>query len=229
MSFIVLEGLDGAGKSTQIKYLLTYLESQDIPHKYIHFPRTDAPVFGELVARFLRGELGDINNVNPYLIALIYAGDRHDASSIINQWLDQGLLVIVDRYVMSNIAFQCAKLNKEEEIDRLSQWIRDLEYGYYKIPKPDLNILLDVPFSFVTRNLMKERTGDDRDYLNGKNDIHEDNLTFQERVRDIYLKEFRRSGIDRIIDCSDSLDKSILGPKEIFQRVLSSLKENSII
>lgn len=229
MSFIVLEGLDGAGKSTQIKFLLNYLESQDIHHKFMHFPRTDAPVFGDLVARFLRGELGDINAVNPYLIALIYAGDRYDASQIINQWLEQGLLVIADRYVLSNIAFQCAKLHEESEVDRLSDWIRELEYGYYKIPEPDLNLLLDVPFSFVSNNLKRERKGDDRDYLNGKSDIHEDNLTFQSKVRDVYLREFSRSDRDRVIDCSEGQDMDIMSPEEIFDRVLTTLKDNRIL
>ncbi len=109
MSFIVIEGLDGSGKSTQINMLKDYFAQKNIPFDYLHFPRTDAPVYGELIARFLRGEMGDIHQVDPYLIALIYAGDRDTAKPMIRSWLDAGYLVLVDRYVISNIAFQCAK------------------------------------------------------------------------------------------------------------------------
>ena len=87
MKFVVIEGLDGSGKSTQLKKLKAYLEDKEIKYKYLHFPRTDSPFFGELIAKFLRGELGDIDKVNPYLVALIYAGDRNDSKQQIEKWL----------------------------------------------------------------------------------------------------------------------------------------------
>ena len=97
--FIVLEGLDGAGKSTQIRKLRDMFSVQGIESEYIHFPRFDAPVYGELIARFLRGELGGVEQVDPYLVALLYAGDRNDAAAMIRGWLDEGKAVIADRYV----------------------------------------------------------------------------------------------------------------------------------
>jgi hypothetical protein len=109
MSFIVIEGIDGSGKSTQLKKTLEFLGRQRVRFKYIHFPRTDSPVYGDLIARFLRGDLGDLKSVNPYLVALIYAGDRYDARIQISEWLNEGFLVVADRYVYSNVAFQCAK------------------------------------------------------------------------------------------------------------------------
>ena len=106
--FIVLEGLDGSGKSTQTAMLKSYFDEQNIDYKYLHFPQTHTPYFGDLISRFLRGELGKIDEVDPYLVAMLYAGDRYDASSEIREWLNIGSMVLVDRYVMSNSAFQTA-------------------------------------------------------------------------------------------------------------------------
>ena len=154
MPFIVLEGLDGAGKSTQVKMLQEYLSSKVHRYEYLHFPRFDAPVYGDLVARFLRGELGALDQVNPYLVALIYAGDRAEAASMIRSWLDEGKFVIVDRYVYSNVGYQCAKVDDPAEREQLRQWIVDLEYQHNAIPQPDLSLFLDVPFSFTQRMIV---------------------------------------------------------------------------
>src|SRR6056297_2795478 len=191
MKFVNIEGLDGSGKSTQIKLLTDHFKENNIPYKYLHFPRTDSPIYGELIARFLRGELGEMENVNPYLIALIYAGDRNDAKTMIREWMDNNYLVLIDRYVFSNIAFQCAKMDDPNEIDKLSKWIKYLEFDYNKIPKPDISLFLDVPINFIRSNLNKNREGNDRKYLNGKEDIHEKNIDFQKRVRDIYLHKIK--------------------------------------
>lgn len=228
MKFIVIEGLDGSGKSTQLNLLKSYLEENKINYKYLHFPRTDSRIYGDLIARFLRGELGDINAVNPYLIALIYAGDRNDAKEIINQWIKGDLLVIVDRYVYSNIAFQCAKLKNQDEIDKLTDWILDLEYNYFKIPKPDLNVFLNVPFDFTKKNLEKQRNGDDRDYLNGKEDIHEKDIDFQNRVRNIYLQQAEKDKNLKIIHCADE-NGNMPESGIIFNKIIHLLKTENII
>ena len=155
MPFIVLEGLDGAGKSTQVRMLQERLSAQGFAYEYLHFPRFDAPVYGELVARFLRGELGALDQVNPYLVALIYAGDRAEAAPMIRRWLEAGKFVIVDRYVYSNVGYQCAKIDDPADRERLREWIIDLEYGHNGIPQPDLSLFLDVPFSFTQRKLFR--------------------------------------------------------------------------
>jgi dTMP kinase len=72
--------------------------------------------------------MGANNTVDPYLVALIYAGDRNDAGSMIRSWLEKDYFVLVDRYVISNIAFQCAKLKSPEEKQKLNDWIIRLEY-----------------------------------------------------------------------------------------------------
>lgn len=224
MALIVIEGLDGAGKSTQIRLLGDYLNKKGIKNSYLHFPRMDSPFFGEMIARFLRGELGEVNQVDPYVVALLYACDRKDASKMISGWLENNEVVILDRYVYSNVGFQCAKLNNAEEQDRLRKWIVDLEFNYYKIPRPSLNLFLDVPFQFTIERLTENRKGDDREYLKGKEDIHEKDLSFQERVRQIYLKQ---EGIDpcfKVIKCYDQTNK-VLKPEEIFQLIKQKVEE----
>ena len=218
--FIVLEGLDGAGKSTQIKQLRQLLASRGIESEYVHFPRFDSPVFGELIARFLRGELGSVESVDPYIVALLFAGDRADMAPQIRAWQAEGKVVIVDRYVYSNIGYQCAKLATEEQRAKLKQWILDTEYGYYNIPRPDLSLFLDVPFAFTAKSLTEQRSGDDRAYLNGDKDIHESSLDLQQMVRNVYLEAAKSDEALQVIDCSNA-DGGMDTPEGIFSRIES--------
>ena len=223
MHFINIEGLDASGKSTQIQHLKQYFEENQIPYKYLHFPRTESPVFGKLIAMFLRGELGAINSVNPYLVALIYAGDRNDAKNTIQKWMEDNYLILVDRYVYSNIAFQGAKLEDDKDIEDLSNWIKYLEYEYYQIPRPDLNLFLDVPADFTQSQLKAKREGADRKYLQGKDDIHEKNLSFQQSVRQIYLREISKEEDFKLIDCRDQSGE-MLNATKIRNKILQHLR-----
>ncbi len=220
--FIVLEGLDGAGKSTQIKLLRELFEARGAACEYLHFPRFDAPVYGELIARFLRGEFGSAAEVNPYLVALLYAGDRADAAREIRRWLDEGRVVILDRYLYSNIGYQCAKLPAGEERERLMQWILSLEYDYNRIPQPDLSLFLDVPFAFTERKLTEQREGEDRTYLRGGNDIHEASLDLQRTVREVYLSVAEVDPRLQVVDCS-AADGAMASPETIFERICTLL------
>lgn len=216
--FIVLEGLDGAGKSTQIKKLREMFAEQGIPSEYIHFPRFDAPYFGDMIARFLRGEFGSVDQVDPYIVAMLYAEDRRDASALIRGWMDQGKVVIADRYVYSNIGYQCAKVETAQKREELKQWIFSLEYDYFKIPRPDVSLFLDVPFAFTAKSLAEQRSGDDRAYLNGASDIHESSLDLQRTVRQVYLDAAQSDQTLKVIDCSNA-EGGMDTPDGIFARI----------
>lgn len=216
--FIVLEGLDGAGKSTQIKRLRQLFADRGIESEYVHFPRFDSPVYGELIARFLRGELGSIESVDPYIVALLFAGDRADMAPRIAQWQAEGKVVIVDRYVYSNIGYQCAKIADAEGRKRLKEWILSTEYGYFNIPRPDISLFLDVPFAFTAKSLAEQRSGDDRAYLNGASDIHESSLDLQRTVRQVYLDAAQSDQTLKVIDCSNA-DGGMDTPDGIFARI----------
>jgi dTMP kinase len=228
MKLFVIEGVDGAGKSTQIKMLSDFFINKGYSCEYLHFPRTESPYFGELIARFLRGEFGSLDEVNPYLVAMLYAGDRKDASDKITNWLKKGKIVLLDRYTYSNIAYQCAKLDNIKEQDELMKWILALEFEHFSIPKPDLNIFLDVPFSFTEKKLSKTRSGIDRSYLNGDRDIHEESLSFQRKVRDIYFRVAQNDKRLALFDCSDDEGK-IMPPEEIFIIILKLLTDRKSI
>ena len=220
---IVLEGVDGCGKSTQIAKLREMFAQQGVESEYLHFPRFDAPYFGEMIARFLRGELGSIEQVDPYVVALLYAEDRRDAASMIQGWLDQGKVVIVDRYVYSNVGYQCAKLHDEAEREKLRKWILSLEYDYFAIPKPDVSLFLDVPFAFTERKLAEQRVGDDRDYLNGKQDIHEQSMDLQRAVRQVYIDASNYDEDMYVVDCTTAQGE-MATPEEIFGRIMQVVK-----
>jgi dTMP kinase len=228
MKLLVVEGLDGAGKSTQIRLLNEFFSKKGQNCEYLHFPRTDAPYFGELIARFLRGEFGALNDVDPWLVAMLYAGDRKDAAELITNWMKDGKIVLLDRYTYSNIAYQCAKIDNPREQDKLMKWIFDLEFRHFRIPVPDLNIFLDVPFSFTEKKLSSSRSGRDRNYLNGTQDIHEESLAFQKRVRDIYIRVASSDENLSVINCSDS-SGNILPEEAIFKYILSTIERKKII
>ena len=222
MGFAVIEGLDGSGKSTQLRMLREYLDRKKMPFKYLHFPRLEEGVYGKLIARFLRGEMGANDQVDPYLVALMFAGDRTDASELIREWMEEGYLVIVDRYVYSNIAFQCAKLAGQEERDRLRDWILEFEFEHNSLPRPDVNLYLNVPFEFTREQLKNTRDGDDRAYLKGERDIHEENLDFQEQVRQVYLSLPQHVKDLEIIQCMDQGGK-MLAPEVISDLIVKHI------
>ena len=215
---IVLEGLDGAGKSTQVKKLREYLGQKCPKLEYIHFPRYESAVYGGLISRFLRGEFGAIDKVHPQLVALLFAEDRHGAAPQIRKALEGGATVLLDRYVYSNIAYQCAKLKDDAEAEALREWIINTEFGDFDEPRPDLNIFLNVPIGFVEKNINSERKGSDRAYLHQAQDIHEADIEFQKRVRKMYLRQAEVDPSLQVVDCSDA-EGGMLGPDEIFARI----------
>lgn len=226
--FVVIEGLDGSGKSTQIRLLKNYLDSKKTKYKYLHFPRTDSPVYGEMVSRFLRGEFGNVNSVNPYFVALLYAGDRENAKPIIKRWLSKNYLVIVDRYVYSNIAFQCAKVDAPEEKEELEKWVLDLEYGYNKIASPTISIYLHVPIEFIANKLADRQPGTDRTYLNGKKDIHEASIELQRKVESEYLTLVDKNSDFHIVNCS-ATDGNMLSSEVINSEIIKILISQNIV
>lgn len=215
--FIVIEGLDGCGKSTQVDLLQQRLRQEGIAYRFIHFPMLNQGLYGTLIAEFLRGEFGTLEEVHPKLVALLYANDRMEHVHKIRQGLDEGCFVLADRYVASNVAYQCAKLKDERAKAALKAWILDLEFGQNGLPLPDKMFFLHVPFDFIRKSLTSTREGNDRDYLNGKRDIHESSIAFQSEVYKEYIKMTGEGRLQEI-RCFDA-DNRLLPKEDIHQRL----------
>lgn len=220
--FFVIEGLDGCGKSTQLSMLTQAFQQHNIPCKYLHYPMLNNGVYGTLVAEFLRGEFGGLNQVHPKLVALLFANDRMESAELIRSWLRDGYHVLCDRYVYSNIAYQCAKLPNDDQKQQLKEWILQFEFGHNNLPVPYKSFFLHVPFSFVEQSLTSKRTGDDRSYLDGKDDIHEQNLTFQQQVYNEYVKLLSTEENLTEVRCFDDQNR-FLDKETIHQRIMQAI------
>ena len=212
--FFVLEGLDGSGKTTQIELLTQYYKTQAIPFETIHFPRLGAGYYGDLIAAYLRGAWKTFGSIPPKVLALLFAGDRQEHIHLINNWLAEGKIVLADRYVYSNIAYQSAKCQDLKAKLELKKWIIDFEYGYHALPRPRLSIYLDVPFSSIKKNLKIQRQGADRAYLKDKKDVHEADLSLQERVHNEFLNLVKTEGDFYKVKCYGK-DNHFLNTKSI--------------
>lgn len=206
---IVIEGIDGSGKTTQIQLFQQYLKEQGILNEAISFPRYGDNIYGKLIKRYLEGEFGDILQVNPYLIALAYAGDRLMARSSVTDWLSEGKTVIANRYVPSSKAHLGANLS-EDKRQEFFKWLDELEYHTNRIPKEDLTILLDVD----PRSGQKNVSG--RGY-----DLHEESLKHLQEARQVYLELAKTQSNWQIINCMEG--DQMRSPQDIHQELVKIL------
>src|SRR5688572_15151102 len=135
---IIIEGSDGSGKTTQTKLLEEYLKSRSVAVQTFKFPQHNT-FYGRLVDRFLNGELGELQDVSPYVAALLFALDRGSVKEAISTSLNRGF-VVSDRYTPSNIAQHAAKIEAVAEKQKFKEWVEELEYRQLQIPKEDLVI-----------------------------------------------------------------------------------------
>lgn len=221
--FIVIEGTDGSGKGTQIAPVAKYITERGQPVQVIDFPQYKDNSWGHLVGRYLAGDFGGLE-IDPYLAALPYVLDRVVAAPKINGWLDQGFLVIANRYAPSNKAFMAAKL-PPEQWDGFINWLERAEYEETKIPKEDLVALLKVTPDISHGNIGKK---DQREYLKDKaRDIHEDDLSYQAKVAQVYLHLAAIYHHWRVIDCMDG--GKLKEPEIITTSLIDILTKEGII
>ena len=216
---IVIDGTDGSGKATQTSRLIERFRSENHKVEEIEFPRYGEKSAG-LVEEYLNGKYGTAEEVGPYRASVFYAADRYAASFKIRRWLDEGKIVIANRYVSSNMGHQAGKIKDEEEREKFLEWLEELEYDIFGIPRPDANIYLHVPAEIGQKLVDKKGH---RDYVGGeKRDIHEDDLQHLKDASEAY-KYVAEKYDWVIIECSKEDD--ILPIEEIHEMVWEKIKE----
>ena len=218
---IAIEGIDGSGKRTQMDLLHEVIAAGEGGHSVYStgFPQYDS-WFGKMVGQFLNGDLGSLENVDPHFTALLYAGDRFEAKPKLQAALNNGQIVLVDRYVGSNLAHQTARVPPEKR-DKFRSWIEHLEYGIYGLPREDLILYLRVPPS-KAQKLVGQKSK--RSYTAAKQDILEASLRHLEQAADMYDLLARKAPWVTI-ECFDAARGALRSPKEIAQDVLAAVNK----
>ncbi len=215
---IALEGIDGSGKRTQLDLLASKLDARGLATFRISFPRYES-VFGKLVGRYLNGEFGALDEVDPHFSAMLYAGDRLEAKPEIEAALTAGKIVLADRYIGSNIAHQSARVAPEER-EEFFAWLKRLEYGHYALPAEDLVVYLRVPVQQAHR-LVGQKTA--RAYTSLKRDIQEADSDHLEQTATIYDRLATEANWVRI-DCTNTVSGVLLSPEEINRAVVQAVE-----
>lgn len=198
---IVIDGIDGSGKATQVGLLRGRLIKEGVKVKTIDFPQYYDNFFGKLIGEYLSGKYGDFIQTDPRVASVLYAADRFESSKDIKKWLEDGNTVIADRYASANQIHQGGKIDNPKKRKEFLDWLQKMEYGVFGIPKPDLVIYLDVPFEVSKMWLKKKIAQRKKKYLNGKRDVAEDNLMHLKNSRNSALKLHKENKNWEKIEC----------------------------
>ncbi|MFH1173218.1 MAG: thymidylate kinase [bacterium] len=169
--FIVIDGIDGTGKETQTKLLVEKLTAAGLPIKMFDFPQ-----YGQksaaLVEMYLNGEFGSAGEISPYQASVFYVCDRLAAKKEMIAWLNEGKIIVSNRYVSSSQIHQAGKIKDEAAKEKFLTWLDNLEFELFGVPKPDLIFYLSLPPQMAQELVDKKGA---REYINGqrKRDIHE--------------------------------------------------------
>jgi dTMP kinase len=215
---IAIEGIDGSGKRTQMDLLTQQLIAGGNRVYSTGFPQYDS-WFGKMVGQFLDGRLGPLNAVDPHFTALLYAGDRFEAKPTIETALREGKIVLIDRYIGSNLAHQTARAPAANR-DDFRRWIEHLEYTIYGLPREDLIIYLRVPPS-EAQKLVAQKS--QRSYTSAKQDLLEASLHHLQDAAAMY-DLLARNAPWVTIECFDAASASVRSVDSIARQVLAAVE-----
>ena len=215
---IAVEGIDGSGKQTQVRLLARALESKGYRVLSTGFPQYES-WFGKMAGQFLNGDFGSIDTVDPHFAALLYAGDRFENRGPIVAALERGDVVLTDRYIASNLAHQTARSAPEKRA-QFREWIEQLEYGVYGLPKEDLVLYLRVT-PHHAQSLVAKKSA--RSYTDSAHDILEASARHLQTASDIY-DDLAGSPNWKTIECVDRGTQAMRAPEDIAREVLAAVQ-----
>jgi dTMP kinase len=216
---IAIEGIDGSGKRTQVQLLEHSLLAKGFGVYSTGFPQYDS-WFGSMVGKFLNGEMGPLESVDPHFTALLYAGDRFEAKANMEAALNAGQIVLVDRYIGSNLAHQVARAPAVKRPEFM-KWIEHLEYTIYGLPRESLVLYLRVP-PLEAQALVTRKSA--RAYTDAKHDLLESSLRHLEDAAEMY-DMLSRTAPWATIQCFDAGRGSMRLPEEISAEILAAVEE----
>jgi dTMP kinase len=193
-----IEGIDGSGKGTQAARLCQRLTAEGVSCGLLSFPRYSATLFGRAVGEFLNGAYGTLDQVHPFLVSLLFAGDRFESRDTLRQLLEAHEVVVLDRYVPSNIAHQAAKVRGAERTDLMSR-ILEIEHRLYGLPRADLVLWLDLPVETAQQLVARKAR---RDYTERTADLQEADGAYLGEVAEVYQQLARTEPGWRAIECA---------------------------
>ncbi len=221
--FIVIDGIDGSGKATQVNLLQKRLKKEGVKVKTIDFPRYYNNFFGGLIGEYLSGKYGDFIKMDPRVASVLYAADRFESSNDIRKWIEEGYVVVADRYVSANQIHQAGKIENTKERNEFLKWLDTMEYSVFKIPRPDMVIYLDVPFEVSKEWLQKKVLARKKKYLKGHKDVAEDNLLHLKNSRNSALSLEKQNKNWKKIQCCDGMVCML--PDEVHEEVFKIVKK----
>ena len=187
---IAIEGIDATGKKTQSAMLRDRAQQEGLSAAIMSFPRYQGSRYSESLAKYLNGGFGTLEQLPPQFPALLFALDRFEARDELAGLIDDHDLVILDRYVSSNLAYQGGRLDPGPEQDALIEWLAGIEFDGMGLPVPDLTLYLEMPEQKAVELL---GMGRQRSYTDEAADLHEKDREYISRCRAVYEKLADRS------------------------------------
>jgi dTMP kinase len=220
---IVIDGIDGSGKSTQIDLLIKKMKRDGFKAKMIHFPHYEN-FFGGFIGHCLSEQYYNFLGTHPKIVSVLYAADRWESSEGIKKMLSDGTNVILDRYVSANQIHQGGKIKNAKKRESFMKWLDEMEYSVFKIPRPDITLYLDLPTKIVLE-LLKKRDSSKikREYLKKKKDVHEADMNFLINSRKSALKLSKE--IPNFVKIECSKNGKILSREVIHEMIYEKVKK----